>query len=442
MAKKLSDVLAGTNKSRTRPGSTGTRPGIDYASKMKDERNFVASHEVQEFDDRVGNGSDVYNASNIKHNPDDRHGHIPKPEDEKQYKQANEQTMTSSPRPKPRPVFAEAKKEYEEDATDEKEMMMNQLNFIKLASEKIKGHINSTKDPEEWFQNKLSGLHANMKDLHAYVAGEKDEVKEEAELDEAQVKKPTSYERAVALPDGEPDKSAKMGVNKAAYAAASAVAKPKSKVSLKKAPWDMKKEEVEQIDELDKETYVSYTKKAAKDLSDKSYELGASKKPSANTMRKATNRLSGISKATSKLAKEEVEQIDELDKKTYGSYAKKAKDDLGKRESEITRNMFVDPKGVKDPIKHNNSLLMKRAKRRDYINTAIDKLTKEEVEGDPRVEPKDVKSKGKSLKMITGQVKESNHNGSRTKTGTEQARARFDKKMERKEMQKDQEDDN
>ena len=386
MAKKLSDVLAGTNKSRTRPGSTGTRPGVDYASKMQDERNFVASHEVEEFDDRVGNKSDVYNATNIKHSPDKKHGNIPKPEDEKQYKQANEEAMTSSPRPvprpgrtlpsggyqypngavepgpgfrplstdtesantgsgmttspkprpaglssnsssntstsdtystrpKPRPVFAEAKKEYEEDATDEKEMMMNQLNFIKLASEKIKGHINSTKDPEEWFQNKLSGIHANMKDLHAYAAGEK-EVKEEAE------------------------------------------------------------------------------------------------------------------------------QIDELDKKTLGSYAKKAKDDLGNRESEITRNRYVDPKGVKDPIKHNNSLLMKRAKRRDFINTAIDKMTKEEVEGDPRVEPKDVKSKGKSLKMITGQVKESNHNGSRTKTGDEQARARFDEKMKRKEMQKEREDDN
>ena len=312
MAKKLSDVLAGTNKSRTRPGSTGTRPGVDYASKMEDERNFVASHEVQEFDDRVGNDSDVYNATNIKHDPDKRHGNIPKPEDEKQYKQANEETVTSSPRP----VFAEAKKEYEEDATDEKEMMMNQLNFIKLASEKIKGHINSTKDPEEWFQNKLSGIHANMKDLHAYAAGEKEEVKEEAE------------------------------------------------------------------------------------------------------------------------------QIDELDKKTLGSYAKKAKDDLGNRESEITRNRYVDPNGVKDPIKHNNSLLMKRAKRRDFINTAIDKMTKEEAEGDPRVEPKDVNSKGKSLKMITGQVKESNYNGSRTKTGAEQARARFDKKMERKEMQKEREDDN
>jgi hypothetical protein len=84
---------------------------------------------------------------------------------------------------------------------------------------------------------------------------------------------------------------------------------------------------------------------------------------------------------------------------------------------------------------------MKRAKRRDFINTAIDKMTKEEAEGDPRVEPKDVKSKkGKPLEMITGQVKESNYNGSRTKTETEQARARFGKKMEREEMQKDQKD--
>jgi hypothetical protein len=395
MAKKLSDVLAGTNKSRTRPGSTGTRPGVDYASKMEDERNFVVSHEVQEFDDRVGNESDVYNATNIKHAPDKKHGNIPKPEDEKQYKQANEETMTSSPRPvprpgrtlpsggyqypngavepgpgfrplstdtgsantgsemtssprpkprpaglssnsssntsmsdtystrpKPRPVFAEAKKEYD-DATDEKEMMMNQLNFIKLASEKIKGHINSTKDPEEWFQNKLSGIHANMKDLHAYAAGEK-EVKEEAE------------------------------------------------------------------------------------------------------------------------------QIDELSNKILGPYAKEAIRNLGNLESEITRNRYVDPAGVKDPIEHNNSLRRQREKRSRFINTAIDKMTKEEAEGDPRVEPKDVKTNnGKPLKMITGQVKESNYNGSRTKTETEQTRAHFAKNfyknMEREKMQKnqkDQEDDN
>jgi hypothetical protein len=418
---------------------------------MQDERNFVASHEVQEFDDRVGNGSDVYNATNIKHAPDKKHGNIPKPADEKQYKQANEQTMTSSPRPvprpgrtlpsggyqypngavepgpgfrplstdtesgmtsspipkprparlssnstsntsmetnssnmsapskltmtssprpKPRPVFAEAKKEYEEDATDEKEMMTNQLNFIKLASEKIKDHINSIKDPEEWFQNKLSGLHANMKDLHAYVAGEKEVKEESAEVTEG-------------------------------------------------------------------------LKYAQVELKDVKSVLAAHRATGESARHMGDGKIAYSGKKLAQPVDEEAEQIDELDKKTYGSYAKKAKDDLGKRESQITRNRFVDPKGVKDPIKHNNSLLMKRAKRRDYINKAIDKLTNEEAEGDPRVEPKDVKStKGKSLKMITGQVKESNYNGSRTKTGTEQARARFDKKMERKEIQKDQEDDN
>lgn len=298
MAKKLSDVLAGTNKSRTRPGSTGTRPGVDYAAKMKDERDFVASHEVQEFDDRVGNGSDVYNATNIKHAPDVNHGHIPKPEDEKQYKQANES------------VVSEAKKEPEEDATDEKEMMKNQLSFIKLASDKIMDHINSTKDPEEWFQNKLSGLHANMKDLHAYVAGDKGEVKEEAE----------------------------------------------------------------QIDEISVGLARTYGGKALR------AGLNAKSKGDDKTARK---RFKGANLASAKAF----------------------------------------------PNQYKNS-----------PDKAKVSATNEEAAGDPRVEPKDVKTKGKSLKMITGQVKESNHDGSRTKTGTEQARARFDKKMERKEMQKEREE--
>lgn len=367
MAKKLSDVLAGTNKSRTRPGSTGTRPGLDYASKMKDERDFVASHEVQEFDDRVGNGSDVYNATNIKHNPDDRHGHIPKPEDEKQYKQANEEAVTSSPRPKPRPgrdlpgggyqwpngaiepgpgfnplssdpepevnssirpkprpagiissprpkprpVVAEAKKEYEEDETDEKEMMKNQLSFIKLASDKIMAHVNSTKDPEEWFQNKLSGLHANMKDLHAYVAGDKGEVKEEVELEESN--------------------------------------------------------EHRTRDEL--KSQGKY-----KEAGEHAYKHGLGR--------------------------------------SYGPH-------FGMRSSKNSAETEF---------------------HKGYDQAQARARLKEEAEGDPRVEPKDVNSKGKPLKLITGQVKESNHDGSRTKTGTEQARARFDKKMERKEMQKEREE--
>lgn len=55
------------------------------------------------------------------------------------------------------------------------------------------------------------------------------------DLDEAQVKKPTAYEKDVALVDGKPNTSAKMGVNKLAYALDKSDNK---KVTLPKMPWD------------------------------------------------------------------------------------------------------------------------------------------------------------------------------------------------------------
>lgn len=169
MAKKLSDVLAGTNKSKIRPGKTGDQPGVDYAGKMKDERDFVSMHDVEEFEDRAGNGDDVYKATNIKHQPDPLHGHIPKPKDEKQYKINNEEAYP------------------EDQSSEEKEMMNRQLHFIGYAADEIKDYINSVDDPEEWFQNKLAATHGQIRDLHSYIEGDKrlrdDGVYEEAEGD-------------------------------------------------------------------------------------------------------------------------------------------------------------------------------------------------------------------------------------------------------------------
>jgi hypothetical protein len=141
------------------------------------------------------------------------------------------------------------------------------------------------------------------------------------------------------------------------------------------------KEEVE-LDELNKSTLGSYIKKASTNqIGNTAKVLAGKNDPDTERARKRMGqRMSGIAKATDKLTKEEAEQIDELSKKTLGSYVKKAKDDLGNREAEVTRNRYVDPRGVKDPVKHNNALLMKRANRRDNINKAVDKLTKEEVE--------------------------------------------------------------
>lgn len=60
----------------------------------------------------------------------------------------------------------------EESATIEVEMMQRQLNFICYAAEEIIDLLEDVGDPEEWFQNKLSGVFENMKSLHAYMEGD------------------------------------------------------------------------------------------------------------------------------------------------------------------------------------------------------------------------------------------------------------------------------
>lgn len=90
--KKYSDVIAGKlPASEINALTLGKEPGVDYAPKMADEREFVASHSVEKFPDRVGNGPDVYNGAKIKQAIDDRHGHIPNPKSKNQYTQANEE---------------------------------------------------------------------------------------------------------------------------------------------------------------------------------------------------------------------------------------------------------------------------------------------------------------------------------------------------------------
>jgi hypothetical protein len=85
MPKSLNDVLKGVKKSTTKALTTGENPGVDYADKMKDSRDFVAQHSVEKHDDRVGNGDDVYQATNVKKAEMKNHGHEPKPKDIKIY---------------------------------------------------------------------------------------------------------------------------------------------------------------------------------------------------------------------------------------------------------------------------------------------------------------------------------------------------------------------
>jgi hypothetical protein len=82
------------------------------------------------------------------------------------------------------------------------------------------------------------------------------------------------------------------------------------------------KESVEQIDELSKKTLGSYVKKASYDAANRAAEFGA--KGKGKDFSKSMDRLRNVKKAADKLTKEEVEQLDELSPNALHSYIKKA----------------------------------------------------------------------------------------------------------------------
>ena len=159
---------------------------------------------------------------------------------------------------------------------------------------------------------------------------------------------------------------------------------------IKTAVSKLAKEEVEELDEVSKELLGRYVKRASRDGAHKSalaqaYSQNFDKSIDMNRI--AIKRKKGIDKAVDKLTKEdledytleeiqdfmmseEFEQLDEISKKTLGSYVKKASLDVGARG--LSNNNTLD-------AKHLNTL-SKMSSRVKNINKAVDKLTKEEVE--------------------------------------------------------------
>lgn len=70
---------------------------------------------------------------------------------------------------------------------------------------------------------------------------------------------------------------------------------------------DLVKEEVEELEELSKETLGSYVKKASRNLAGREYKRGAEKDASTTNLQKSYKRDMGISKAIDKLTKEETD---------------------------------------------------------------------------------------------------------------------------------------
>lgn len=137
----------------------------------------------------------------------------------------------------------------------------------------------------------------------------------------------------------------------------------------------MKKEDVEQVDELSKGTLGSYVNKAAGSAATHTGAAAAygssSKNPNAAKMAQhqaiATKRTTGIQKAVNKLTKEEIEELDELSKKLVGRYIKKASDDISYKTLAAHDSKNSDQK--------RDQAGDKRHFRRKSLGTAVNKLT-------------------------------------------------------------------
>jgi hypothetical protein len=151
----------------------------------------------------------------------------------------------------------------------------------------------------------------------------------------------------------------------------------------------------EVLDELSKDTLGSYVKKAKNQLSSSDYHVGRavgareagqsanfSKELELKHAARGKKRYHGIDKAINKMTKEELEigeeALDELSKSTVGRYINKAKDSI---DMTSYRSGIKDGTAISrnDPYTSNNPLEKKLSKRHKGIETAVKKLTKEEI---------------------------------------------------------------
>lgn len=142
---------------------------------------------------------------------------------------------------------------------------------------------------------------------------------------------------------------------------------------------DMKKESVEQIDELDRKTLASYVKKAVGVGHRNTLPLAMRDKMTAADMgdkewykqstRYVNNRAKGIERAADRLAKESVEQIDEISASTLGSYIRKGTKDIEK--SYDAREKARDVEDSKTA----RAMGLRARKREKGVSDAISKLT-------------------------------------------------------------------
>jgi hypothetical protein len=275
-------------------------------------------------------------------------------------------------------MLPEAKEKTEYDY--EGDMAMGQLKSIIANSQRMHDMLSDDTNLPEWVQSKITLAEDYISTASNYMQGEMNE----EQIDEiskktlgSYVKKASGAEQPknVMSPKNVPltkiaayqgdSETGHFGkrFNQHTYDKAERLRKNRE-TGIKRAVDKLTKEDVE----LDEGNTTPEIKKAYADLI---------KTPSGSSERKTAIR--HYKSLRQNLAKEEVEQVDEVSKRTLGRYINKAKDSI---------DMTSYRSGIKDgtaissstPYKSNNPLEKKLSKRHKGIETAVKKLTKEDID--------------------------------------------------------------
>jgi hypothetical protein len=171
-----------------------------------------------------------------------------------------------------------------ENWQEEIPMMMRQLEFIAYAAEEIMDYVEMAGDPEEWFQNKISGIHQSMLSMYAYAQGGR---------------------RAGYGFDESVEEELKGGQKKLDHNKNGKIDAQDFHMMRKKK----KNEEAEQIDEISQDKLQSYHAKAALDLRKKREKLDKGTL-TMKDLKKGQNRVTGLNRAANKM--EEVESLTQM----------------------------------------------------------------------------------------------------------------------------------
>jgi hypothetical protein len=183
MVKSLKDILQGVKSSKKVKNDLG-----GYKPKAGDEEKFAVKHEIEKHEDRVGNGDDVYNATNVKHSieGEERHGYK-KPKDEKVNEEKKTCNMTEAGQmcevhgmsdcSKGGKKVLKEKEPVSEEADYEYEMARNELATAERAIDRLMKHLKGEGSLEAWVQSKITKAADYLDSVADYM--ESDKVNEE-----------------------------------------------------------------------------------------------------------------------------------------------------------------------------------------------------------------------------------------------------------------------